>query len=162
MSSPSGYGYVPTPMLPKKRRAWPYVVATVVVAILYGLFWLGWSIYSYKKPAGAFASAFHEEYNQQRFDQIYDNADQRFRDATPKAQFGPFMSRIQTGLGMAHESSVDYIKLETNTGGKLVVAVVHTHFDKDPAAQETFTLMAAGERLTLVGYKVNSKVFDQK
>jgi hypothetical protein len=165
MATPPSYGTVPygaTIVPPKKRRAWPYILAAVAVAAIYGIGVLVWSINSYRPKAVTFANAFHLEYNQAHFDQIYDRSDQRFRDAVTKQDFSKLLERIHSKLGDAHETSVTNVAINATTNGKFVIATMDTKFEHDPATTETFTFLASGENLSLVGYRVNSSLLVEK
>jgi hypothetical protein len=165
MATPPNYGSVPygaNIVPPKKRRAWPYIVAALAVALVYAIGVLVWSINSYRPKAAAFANSFHQELNQEHFDQIYEKADQRFRDAVTKEDFAKLLEHIHSKLGDAHETSVTNVAINATTNGKFVIATMNTKFEHDPATTETFTFLASGETLSLVGYRVNSNLLVEK
>src|SRR4051794_15759997 len=153
MATPPSYGSVPygANIVPKKRRAWPYIVAALSVALIYAIGVLVWSINSYRPKAAAFADTFHQELNQEHFDQIYDKADQRFRDAVTKEDFAKLLTHIHSKLGEAHETSVTNVEINPKKNENFFFETMNTKFEQAPATTEHFTFLVSGDTLSLVG-----------
>ena len=98
---------------------------------------------------------FHAEMNNQDYSAIYNEADQRFRDATKREDFFAFMNGVHRKLGYEQSCERRTFNVYFNTSGTQVRVSYATKFSQGDA-QEQFTWVRNGDGMKLLGYNINS------
>ena len=98
---------------------------------------------------------FHQQLDQQKFDDIYKEAAPDFQKATSQDQFVAIASAVHRKLGVVKDATQTSVNVNFDLSGTQVVAVYSTKFN-DGDAIEKFTWKIAGAKAVLVGYDINS------
>ncbi|HET9401266.1 MAG TPA: DUF4019 domain-containing protein [Candidatus Acidoferrales bacterium] len=98
---------------------------------------------------------FHEELDQQKFDEIYKEAAPDFQKATTQDRFVAIASAVHRKLGVVKDATQTSVNVNFDLSGTRVFAVYSTKFDGGDA-EERFTWKIAGAKAMLVGYDINS------
>src|SRR5438128_2155312 len=104
---------------------------------------------------------FHESYNTNQFDAIYQAADDQFRSATSKKDYYDFMSAVRRKLGRAKSSDLQSWNVFLGTSGRRITLVYQTQFDEGQAT-ERFVFVNSAAGIKLLGYNVNSRLLVTK
>ncbi|MBD0326197.1 MAG: DUF4019 domain-containing protein [Pyrinomonadaceae bacterium] len=114
--------------------------------------------------AQAVIDGFSKDVQQERYDKIYADAAEEWRRATNAQQSKEFFTTIREKLGTVRTRTVQTIREQENSGGKLpgrsLVVIYQTAFER-AEGMETFTLVERDERWLLAGYFVNSSALKQ-
>lgn len=87
---------------------------------------------------------------------IYNDADQRFRDAITPDKSDALFTSIVRKLGTPQDCKQGGTFMQVGTMGTTIRSECQTTFSKNATAQETFVWMKSKDRFRLVGYKINS------
>jgi len=106
--------------------------------------------------AAKLATAFHGQMTQNDLAGIYNNADQRYRDAVTRAKSDAMFSSIARKLGSPLDCKPGGFNINATTSGTILKAQCETRFSKDATGVETFTWVKSGSQYRLLGYNINS------
>jgi hypothetical protein len=107
-----------------------------------------------QKLANIAVEHFHEQLNNDRYDEIIGEADEGFSQAG-KDDLLKFFSAVHAKLGDAGASSFDNINVSATPTRTFVTTRYSTAFSRG-AATETFTWIKKAGALKLYGYNINS------
>ena len=99
---------------------------------------------------------FHQKLNQGQFHELYANAAPEFQKASPEKDITDFFNAIHTKLGEAKSANRTNIFMSATTSGNFVRTTYDTTF-ANGKGQETFNWRLVNDRLTLVGYNIESR-----
>jgi hypothetical protein len=108
-----------------------------------------------KPAAEAAIGRFHQQMNEGRFEEIWNEAHEKFRGASSKEKYLEFMSAIERKLGKVQSSKNAGWKVNTVNFTTVVLMNQSTTFEKG-SGTETFTFEMKGENALLVGYNIQS------
>lgn len=138
------------------------------IALLAGLLVLaaascGWLEKAYQgmfKGTTAAVAQFHAQLNQQKYGDIYAQADPALRKSTSAADFAALLAAVHRKLGNFQSGALT--KFNENQGEKdIVVAKYRSTFEQGKAS-ETFTLSFTNGQGKLVHYEINSPTLIEK
>ena len=98
---------------------------------------------------------FHSQLNNQDYGSIYNQADQRFREATKQPDFLAFMTAIHNKLGNVTDATQSSFFVNYTTSGTQIRLSFATKFSAGDAEEE-FVWTKSGDRYALLGYHINS------
>jgi len=101
-------------------------------------------------------AAFHQAYDAQHFEAIYDGSAPTLKQITPKQQFLDFLGTVYRNLGRVKAASQQSWKVNYATGGSGVTLVYETTF-ANGTGTETF-VYETGANPRLLGYHITSQV----
>ena len=113
---------------------------------------------------GAASSAvkdFHSQLNNQDYAAIYNNSDQRFRDAVRPEQWQNLGKAIHTKLGSVTDATRRGFHVNYSFAGSTVDIVYSTKFTSGDA-QEEFVWAKGSDGLRLLHYQINSDALVMK
>jgi hypothetical protein len=102
------------------------------------------------------ATATHQQMAQSDLAGIYNNADQRYRNAVTREKSDALFSSISRKLGAPLDCKPGSTNTQVATWGSTIVSECTTRFSKDATGVETFTWSKTGENYRLLGYHINS------
>jgi hypothetical protein len=108
-----------------------------------------------KAAAEAAIILFHQQMNDGLYEEIWNQAHEKFRGASSKEKFVEFMSAIERKLGKVQSSKNIGWKVNTFNFTTTVLMNQNTTFEKGSGI-ETFTFEMKGENALLVGYNIQS------
>jgi hypothetical protein len=108
------------------------------------------------ETATASIALFHTQLDAGNYEAIWNTADDAMRQAGPKAEFVKFLDAVHTKLGRVKAMKQAGWRVNETTGGEFVMLQENTMFEKGTGT-EVFTYAQHGDRLTLVGYQINSR-----
>ena len=98
---------------------------------------------------------FHQSYNQGKLDEIWKEADSKFRAASSKQKYDEFMGAVQRKLGKVASTSNTGWKVKSFNLKTTVFMNQKTVFEKGQGT-ESFTFAIDGTNAVLVGYSIQS------
>ena len=126
------------------------VLATAILASL-----VGCSALAGKTPAESAVTQFHAQLDAGSFDDIYEQTDARFKNATTHDQFVAVLRAIHTKLGNVVSAKQTNWFAQDSTGGSMLSLTYETEFASGKGT-EKFSYAVAGNAVRLVGYNINS------
>lgn len=106
--------------------------------------------------ANAEVARFHQQLDRADYETIWKNSGSAMQQSGPKDDFVKFLNAVHTKLGNVKESKSAGWNVNSNTGGSFVTLQENTTFEKGNGA-ETFIFSRDGDRLSLIGYQINSR-----
>jgi len=98
---------------------------------------------------------FHQLLSDGKFEDIWEEASPKFRNASKKEKYDEFMSALQRKLGKVKSTSNVSWKVSTYNLTTTVLMTQKTVFEKGEGT-ESFTFEIDGDKAVLVGYNVQS------
>lgn len=146
---------VPLPK-PHKGIVWKWsIIATV--AVLGFLMWqCGSALVAGRQLSNAAVQHFHDQLNGERYDQIFDEADDAFQHSGSREETIKFLEAVHNKLGSAQGANLTNIMVQATPGGTFTIVSYTTHYERGNAV-ERFTWLKRGGRLLLREYHVESK-----
>lgn len=111
-----------------------------------------------KQAATKSVNVFHQQYNAERFSEIYQKAAPSFQSATTELKFLELMKGVRNKFGPMTKTSQSGWRTNATTSGTFVLLVHDTEFERG-SAKESFTFAVSGEHALLQGYNVSSPDF---
>jgi hypothetical protein len=113
------------------------------------------SVGRYKQAAEQAVDNFHSQLNEERYQEIYDNADELFRNAQSETEITNIFRAIREKLGPLTGKTQSGFGVEMKPAGTFVTLVYSADFVKGKAT-EKFTWRVVNEKAVLVRYDINS------
>jgi len=127
----------------------------VGVAVAY-LFWqCGSAVMHGRRLSNAAVQNFHQQLNAEKYDEIFDTADESFRTSKSKEDSLKVLRTVHAKLGNARSETLTQVTMQTTGAGTFVITTYTTTFEQGEAV-ERFTWVKRGETLFLRGYHVDS------
>ena len=98
---------------------------------------------------------FHEQLDAGRFDEIWDQAADELKKASPQPEFVEFLSAVHRKLGNTRSADKTGWNVNYQTSGSFVTLGYKTVFAEGDA-QEQFVFRLQDKKALLVGYHINS------
>jgi len=115
------------------------------------------STFTEGKAAGEKAvEKFHAQFNEEKYDEIYDQSAKEFKDSDTKENIIKFLQAVHRKLGAVGKTSSQSWHVNTTLTGKVITMSYETEFEKDKGT-ESFTFFMNGEDAQLAGYHINAK-----
>lgn len=99
---------------------------------------------------------FHKQFNNKDFNEIYEKADDGFKESDSKEKIIGFLEKVREKLGKVKESKRMGWNVNKNLEGTFATISFETEFEKG-SGTETFVFLISGEDTKLINYHVNSK-----
>jgi len=132
----------------------------VLVAVMLGGCW-GCGTQKDVSGARTAVTQFHADLNNENYDAIYSQADQRFRDASKQPDFEALMKAIHKKLGPVQDAKPLGFFVNYNTSGTQIRLTYKTKFAEGDAEEE-FVWSKSGTNYELLGYHINSNALITK
>jgi len=104
---------------------------------------------------------FHDMYNTEQYQDIYDQTDDAFKKSTKQEDFLAILQAMQRKLGMVKESTPITWYVNATTLGTIVTLTYDTEFTEGHA-KEQFVFRVSGDQAKLYGYYINSPLLITK
>ena len=141
---------------PRKRVLWKWSLAFSAAAFLFLTWQCGSALLSGRSLSNAAVAHFHQQFNARQYEQIADQADERFAATTKRDELFAFLKAVDRKIGSAGEARLVNINVNVNTDGTFVTCVYNTDFARGKGV-ETFTWKKSpGAELKLYGYNIQS------
>ena len=98
---------------------------------------------------------FHDKYNAEQYQGIYDQADDAFKKSAKQEDFLAFLQAVQRKLGMVKQSKQIGWYVNATTLGTIVTLTYDTEF-AEGHANEQFVFRVSGDQAKLYRYNINS------
>jgi hypothetical protein len=108
-----------------------------------------------KQETDVAVERFHSDFNAQRFDEIYDDSDEKFKQTTSREEFTDLLETTQRKFGKINDSSLISWKL-VKTDNKLVTVIYNVEFS-EVEGREEFTFHIIDDKALLYNYKIKSR-----
>jgi len=139
----------------RKRVLWKWSLAVTAIVIIFVAWQCGSGIFQGHKLADVAVQHFHEQLNGGRYDGIYDEATEGFRQGGKHEEFMKLLGAVHAKTGDAGATKSGSINVTTTPSGTFVTTQYETTFEKG-AATETFTWLKTQGTLKLYGYNIQS------
>ena len=103
---------------------------------------------------------FHDQYNQQKYAEMYAEADAKFRAAVKPEDWSKLLSRVNDKLGNETDATRIGFNVNYNVGGSTVTMTYSTKFQLGEGTEE-FVWLKNGEGVRLLHYNIRSPAFDE-
>lgn len=103
---------------------------------------------------------FHEEYNQQKYAEMYAEADPKFRAAVKPEDWTKLLTRVHDKLGNETDGTRIGFNVNYNVGGSTVTMTYSTKFQLGEGTEE-FVWLKSGDGVRLLRYNVRSQALDE-
>ena len=103
---------------------------------------------------------FHDEYNQQKYAEMYADADAKFRAAVKPEDWTKLLTRVHDKLGNETDATRIGFNVNYNVGGSTVTMTYSTKFQLGEGTEE-FVWLKSGDGVRLLHYNVRSPAFDE-
>lgn len=110
-----------------------------------------------KTVAEQAVQAFHLQFNQGEFEQIYNASRSEFKEAAPEDKYLPFMQTVHRKLGAYQSQTETGWTTKTSPKGQILVLSYNSVFEKGGAV-ETFTFLIIDSSAKLMGYNIESPI----
>jgi hypothetical protein len=111
------------------------------------------SISDKTKLADSAVSEFHDAFNAEQFEAIYEGAGKELKALAKRKEFLTLLKDIHSQLGQAGESKRVSWRVNYQTGGTTITTAYETKFT-DGAAVEQFVFKVKDDKPLLVGYHI--------
>jgi hypothetical protein len=138
----------------KKGKSMKLLARAFVVILAGGLVGCG-GLTKGKGAAEKAIARFHEQYNEGKLDDIWKEADPRFRAGAPREAYEQFMSALQRKLGKVTSTANAAWNVKSYNFNTTIAMTQTTVFEKGEGT-ESFTFAMDGTNAVLVGYKIDS------
>jgi hypothetical protein len=108
------------------------------------------------KQAQAQAAAMHDKMTRGDLAGIYDNADQRYKDAISREKSDALFTAVTNKLGAPQDCKQQGFNMNATTSGTTLRLVCQTTFSKNATGMETFVWLKSGDQYRLLLYNINS------
>ncbi|QQS37762.1 MAG: hypothetical protein IPM56_07385 [Ignavibacteriales bacterium] len=109
-----------------------------------------------KEVAEKAIQKFHENFNNQSFNEIYNNSDKEFKSKTSIEEFNKFISVVYSKLGPHISSESKMVSVTTGNMDTYIRVNQITKFKKG-SGEELFIFSMHDKKLLLFNYNINSK-----
>ena len=99
---------------------------------------------------------FHQAYNAERFDAIYEKTTDGLKKNTSREDFVAMLETVQRRLGKMTETKRENWTVSFAVGGSTVKLIYETSFAQGKGT-ETFNYQISGKKAVLMGYNITSK-----
>jgi NAD dependent epimerase/dehydratase family enzyme len=103
---------------------------------------------------------FHDEYNQQKYAEMYAEADVKFRAAVKPEDWTKLLTRVHDKLGNETDATRIGFNVNYNVGGSTVTMTYSTKFQLGEGTEE-FVWLKSGDGVRLLHYNIRSPAFDE-
>ena len=134
--------------------AWKSVVLATLLVTAIGCDRLA----GHTETSKAAVRSFHQQLNDERFDEIIEGATAGFRNAATPAERRAYFDGVLSSLGRHQDSDRVSFSADSGPSGTGVTVTLDSRFEFG-SAQETFVFVERQERMVLHDYRINSQVF---
>ncbi|HXG83690.1 MAG TPA: DUF3887 domain-containing protein [Pyrinomonadaceae bacterium] len=113
------------------------------------------------KPSEIAVEKFHSQYNQKQFSEIYNQADEKFKNSATEEQFLALFENLYKKLGTVKQSSQVQWNVNATTSGTFVTLTYDVEFSEGKG-MEQFVYLTNGDKSALYNYNVNSPLLIAK
>jgi|ERR1051326_4122479 hypothetical protein len=131
------------------------ILALFVLSSGFMLWQCGSGMAEGRRMANASVEHFHDQLNAGQFDQIYAESDARFQSAGSKLDILKLFEAIHRKLGNTKSQTLSFWNMNATTSGFFITVTYDTSFERG-SGQENFTWVKVGNKLSLVGYHIQS------
>ena len=143
----------------KSGSAFKWVLVLILLLFVlssgYLLWQCGSGVAEGRSMANASVQHFHDQLNAAQFEQIYTESDARFQSDASKEDILKLFEAVHRKLGNTKSQNLSFWNVNTTTNGFFITVVYDTSFERG-SAQENFTWVKEGNKLSLVGYHIQS------
>ncbi|WP_255406131.1 DUF4019 domain-containing protein [Novosphingobium sp. CF614] len=109
------------------------------------------------KEASVEVDRFHAALDAGQWQRLWAQADPELRKATGAEQFGQLLEAVHRKLGKVKSSEQTGWNANATTGGTFLTLTMQTRFEKGSGAEQFVYRKGEGNKLTLVGYNIESR-----
>lgn len=110
--------------------------------------------------ASGASKRFHDEFNQQNYAAIYQEADPKFREAVQQDGLAKLLTKVHDKLGNVTDATRTGFNVNYNVGGSTITMTYSTKFQQGEG-QEQFVWLKSGGGVRLLNYNVRSAALDE-
>jgi hypothetical protein len=103
---------------------------------------------------------FHDEFNQQNYAAIYQEADAKFRGAVQQDALAKLLTRVHDKLGNVTDATRTGFNVNYNLGGSTITMTYATKFQQGEG-QEQFVWLKSGDGVRLLNYNIRSAALEE-
>lgn len=135
---------------PTARIAGPLLAAIMIATACGG--------FAAKGTAEDAVALFHQQLDVEQFDEIYESADEMFKNATTRIQFTEILAAIRRKLGrvVSTKQTGFYSQDRAGTNAGSYISLTYDTQFADGRGTESFNWRVTGSGVKLVGYNINA------
>jgi Protein of unknown function (DUF3887)/Protein of unknown function (DUF4019) len=108
-----------------------------------------------KEQAGRAVEKFHGQFNAAQYSEIYQQGDDKFKEAVTEAEFTELLEAVRRKLGTVGNANQAGWRVNATTMGTVVVVGYETQFSEGKGSEQ-FSFLINGEQANLLRYDINS------
>jgi hypothetical protein len=101
---------------------------------------------------------FHQQLNAGQYQEIYQQGDDKFKEAVTEADFTPILEAVRRKLGTVQKATFVGGNVNSGTMGTVATLQYEVEFSEGKGT-EKFSFLVSGEEAKLLRYDVNSPAF---
>lgn len=122
---------------------------------IFSAFTISCSLAKGKEQGERAVEQFHKQFNESRDREIYQQGDEKFREAVSEAEFSEFLSAVRRKLGTVQNATQTGWHVNATTMRTIATLNYETQFS-DGKGNEQFSFLISGEQAKLLRYDINS------
>jgi hypothetical protein len=103
---------------------------------------------------------FHDEFNQQNYTRIYQDADPKFHEAVQQDALAKLLAKVHDKLGNVTDATRTGFNVNYNVGGSTITITYSTKFQQGEG-QERFVWLKSGGGVRLLNYDIKSAALEE-
>lgn len=148
-------GWTAVPIQKDKRPIWPWIILGAGLLLALAIASCFRTISAGGDQSDKAMAAFHAQMDANSCSQIYADATEGFRDATPESDWQAVCSNIPKKMGTYLRSSRQFVNVSATTSGRFVTVTYASEFSEGKG-EEKFVWKLDGTQVRLHGYTLNS------
>lgn len=114
-----------------------------------------------KEQAEHAVEKFHQQLNSAQYSEIYQQSDDKFKEAVKEAEFTQLLEAVRRKLGTVGDSKQTGWRVNTTPMGTVAMVGYDVEFSEGKGTEQ-FSFLISGEEAKLLRYDVNSPLFITK
>ncbi len=107
------------------------------------------------------AVQFHNQFNRERYREIYRQTNDIFKNSVSEDDFAVRLKIVRLRIGAVKQSNLSSWQVKDTPAGKIISLQFKTEFTEEDAVED-FVFAVSGDKAVLQGYKISSPLLDRK
>ena len=127
----------------------------ILLTTAFAVFNTACSLTKGKEQAETAVQQFHQQFNRAQYQEIYQQGDDKFKQAVTEAEFTQLLEAVHRKLGTVENADSNGWRVNATTMGTVAMVAYETRFSEGKGSEQ-FSFLINGEQAKLLRYDVNS------